>query len=112
MTISFQVTNEPPETDESCPTALRELFYAYNIVEGGQTFAPFRHQVEVFRLIQENRNVFLFAGTAAGKTLAVAVPLFHKLQTKQIRKVLFMYPTIALMEDQRRVMDRLAQLVG
>ena len=52
------------------------------------------------------------AGTAAGKTLAVAVPLFHKLQSECIRKVLLMYPTIALMDDQRRVMDDLGEITG
>ncbi|WP_347245677.1 DEAD/DEAH box helicase, partial [Thermogutta sp.] len=52
------------------------------------------------------------AGTAAGKTLAIAVPLFEKLKTGRIRKVLLMYPTIALMEDQRQVMDRLAQITS
>ncbi len=72
---------------------------------------PFKHQAQVFRLVgEEDKEAYLVAGTASGKTLAIAVPLFHKLQTKQIRRVLLMYPTIALMEDQRRVMDKLAEI--
>ncbi|RME97867.1 MAG: DEAD/DEAH box helicase, partial [Chloroflexi bacterium] len=36
----------------------------------------------------------------------------EKLRQGEIRKVLLMYPTIALMNDQRRVMDELARLTG
>jgi len=63
----------------------------------------------VFRVVEQGEEVFLVAGTAAGKTLAIALPLFHKLfQAQGIRRVLFMYPTVALLEDQRRVMRELA----
>lgn len=52
------------------------------------------------------------AGTASGKTLAVGAPLFYKLEQREIRKVLLMYPTIALLEDQKRVMRALAEATG
>lgn len=108
MTISFRVTNQPPQicTDVSQP--LLDLFQAF----AGKDAVPFQHQSETFRVVMEDQNVFLVAGTAAGKTLAIAVPLFYKLQTRRVRKILLMYPTIALMEDQRRVMDRLAEITG
>jgi DEAD/DEAH box helicase domain-containing protein len=54
----------------------------------------------------------LKAGTASGKTLAVALPLFEKLKRGEVRKVIFLYPTLALMGDQRRVMDRLEGVYG
>lgn len=54
----------------------------------------------------------LKAGTASGKTLAVALPLFEKIERGEIKKALFLYPTLALMEDQRRVMDRLEGVYG
>ena len=90
------------------PQPLLNLFQRY--LNGGHS--PFRHQAEIFRLVTENREVFLVAGTAAGKTLSIAVPLFEKLRTGRIRKALWLYPTIALMEDQRRVMDALGRLTG
>jgi superfamily II DNA/RNA helicase len=108
MPITVLVNNQPPIIDNEAPQQLLGLFQS--CLEG--SYFPFRHQVEVFRLIMEDREVFLVAGTAAGKTLAVAVPLFEKLRTGRIRKVLLMYPTIALMEDQRRVMDALAKITG
>lgn len=112
MSLSILVTNQLPETDDNVPQPLIELFQAYIRAKDGQDYPLFRHQAEVFRLVMEDREVFLVAGTAAGKTLAIAVPLLHKLMTGRIHKVLFMYPTIALMEDQRRVMDTLAEITG
>ena len=106
------VTNQPPESDKDVPQPLMELFQNYTLKKYGEVFPPFTHQAEVFRQIYEDREVFLVAGTAAGKTLAVAVPLFKKLQNGDIRKVLLMYPTIALMDDQRRVMDGLGEITG
>lgn len=110
--FSIRVTNQPPATDNKVHQGILSLFEQYNLAQYGQTFAPFAHQAEMFRHLLADEEVFLVAGTAAGKTLAVAVPLFHKLAARRIRKILFLYPTIALMEDQRRVMDGLAALTG
>ena len=109
--ISLLVTNDPPETGNDAPQEALDLFMEYiRRAHNGQVFPPFRHQAEVFRHVLANLAVFLIAGTAAGKTLAIAIPLFLKLCTGQIRKIAFLYPTIALMEDQRRVMDGLAAI--
>lgn len=107
--ISISVTNLPSTVGECSDQKKWELFRAYH---DGQDFVPFQHQVETWHLMDKDNNVFLVAGTAAGKTLAIAVPLFDKLRAKRIRKILLMYPTIALMEDQGRVMHKLAQLTG
>lgn len=108
MPLSVLVTNQPPVTNSDVPQPMLELFQAYS----GQAYAPFEHQARTFRLVENDKEVFLVAGTAAGKTLAIAVPLFHKLRTGRIRKVLLMYPTLALMEDQRQVMDKLAEITS
>lgn len=108
MGASVVITNQLPDTDANVSQPLLELFQAYV----GQGYVPFQHQVQTFRLLEEDGQAFLVAGTAAGKTLAVALPLFYKLRTQRIRKVLLMYPTIALMEDQGRVMRRLSEMTG
>jgi ATP-dependent helicase YprA (DUF1998 family) len=106
MPLVILVTNQPPFPGAHVSPSLLALFQTCI----GQDLIPFQHQAEAFQLVAEDKEVFLVAGTAAGKTLAVAVPLFHKLATGRIRKVLLMYPTIALMEDQRGVMSRLAEV--
>jgi hypothetical protein len=70
------------------------------------------HQAEAFRLVLQGGAVRLKAGTASGKTLAVALPLFEKLERGEIRKAIFLYPTLALMGDQRRVMEQLKEVYG
>ncbi|RME73376.1 MAG: DEAD/DEAH box helicase, partial [Chloroflexi bacterium] len=106
MTYTVNVTNINPKTTKLVPSSLLKLFQQYF---DNQDIYPFEHQAEVFKLVgKQNKEVMLVAGTAAGKTLAIGVPLFEKLRQGEIRKVLLMYPTIALMNDQRRVMDELA----
>lgn len=72
---------------------------------------PFSHQQEAFDVVvNQRKSLYMIAGTAAGKTLAVGLPLFHLLKNKEIKRVLFMYPTLALLDDQRRVMEKLARI--
>lgn len=113
MTLELHVTNTEPRTIAQAHTALLDLFHRYTLKAYNEQYDPFEHQAEVFRLVgEQDKSVMLVAGTAAGKTLAVGVPLFHKLATGRIKRVLLMYPTIALMNDQRRVMDALAELTN
>ena len=113
MPLSVMVTNKQSEISENVPRPLLDLFQHYTFYKDGQRYYPFEHQAETFRLVGlENKEAFIVAGTASGKTLAIAIPLFWKLKQGLIRKVLLMYPTVALLEDQRRVMDALAEITG
>ncbi|VVB71180.1 ATP-dependent RNA helicase DbpA [uncultured archaeon] len=113
MSISLMVTNKQPEICKEVPQPLLDLFQDFTFHRDGKRYFPFLHQAEAFKLVgQEQKNVFLVAGTASGKTLAIAVPLFWKLKQGIIKKVLLMYPTVALLEDQRTVMDILAEITG
>lgn len=109
--MEMVATNEPPEGQrcESLPRRLLEIFRAG---AGSQDAEPFLHQVQTFERILSDNELLLVAGTASGKALAVGAPLFYKLEQGEIRKVLLMYPTIALLEDQRRVMQSLAKATG
>ncbi|HDQ73305.1 MAG TPA: DEAD/DEAH box helicase [Chloroflexi bacterium] len=107
------VTNAGPATTTQTHRPSLELFRRYCEETYDERFDPFEHQAKIFDLVgAKDESVMLVAGTAAGKTLALGVPLFHKLATGRIKRVLLMYPTIALMNDQRRVMDRLAELTN
>lgn len=109
--MEFVVTNEPPKGQrcEGLPKRLLEIFRAG---AESQSAEPFLHQTQAFDRILSNDELFLVAGTASGKTLAVGAPLFYKLEHGEIHKVLLMYPTIALLEDQQRVMRVLAEATG
>lgn len=119
MTIDMLIRNTHPDTTSNISPDILQLFQDYhNHVrqergESLSTYFPFKHQADAFHLVgEQSQEAYLVAGTASGKTLAIAVPLFYKLKTKQIRRILLMYPTIALLEDQRRVMDTLAEITG
>jgi hypothetical protein len=113
MPISLVVTNKQPEICNDVHQPLLDLFQDFTFKRDGKRLLPFLHQAEAFKLVgQEQKEVFLVAGTASGKTLAIAIPLFWKLKEGLIRKVLILYPTVALLEDQRKVMDTLAEITG
>ena len=112
----FRVTNEPPlQADLLGDVVHREMLDIFRTYTGLYA-RPYVHQVEVWRQIVTNQSAFVIAGTASGKTLAAAVPLFHKLfraqESQRIRRALWMYPTIALLEDQRRVLTDLSKAMG
>lgn len=100
------------------PTVLRaafpdnELLGKFRSYPNLEAANPLEHQAKAFRNVLGGNAVRLVAGTASGKTLSVALPLFEKLDRGEIRKVVFLYPTLALMQDQRQVMDRLAGIYG
>jgi len=113
MPIDMVVTNIQPDICEDVPQPLLDLFQDFTLLRDGQRHYPFKHQAEAFKIVgQEQREVFLVAGTASGKTLAIAIPLFWKLKQGLIERVLIMYPTVALLEDQRTVMDTLSEITG
>jgi DEAD/DEAH box helicase domain-containing protein len=107
--LKVLVQNQTVSLAEFFDPQIMERFRAFLSNEEAK---PLQHQAKAFREILSGRAVRLEAGTASGKTLSVALPLFEKLERGEARKLLFLYPTLALMEDQRRVMDRLAEVYG
>jgi len=105
----LSVYNQPPETTEDVDSDLLKLFRDYMQKEDA---LPYIHQNSSFKTIKSGKEVILVAGTASGKTLAAAIPLIWKILTKEINKVIFLYPTIALLEDQQRVLLKIAGITG
>src|SRR5581483_873421 len=112
MTINVHVTNKTPDyaTSTGVDLAALELFRAYM---ADPTALPFRHQADTWQEVFTGGQVRLVAGTAAGKTLAISVPLVTQLfQQRTVGKVIFIYPTRALLEDQGRVLRKLVACAG
>jgi DEAD/DEAH box helicase domain-containing protein len=109
--IEVVASNDAPDhVDEAnVKSTLLTAFRSVMPSEIRKSATPFTHQACVFNEVWEGKEVRLVAGTAAGKTLAIAVPLFEKLFGKEPRigKIILLYPTRALLADQRRVMDEL-----
>lgn len=60
----------------------------------------YSHQFEAWTATQQNQNIILSTGTASGKTLAYNLPIFSKLIADQNARVLYLFPTKALAQDQ------------
>jgi DEAD/DEAH box helicase domain-containing protein len=114
--IVLDVINAPPKqtTEAQVNPGLLAAFRSVLPDDAPPTATPYVHQNRVFDLLWADREVRLVAGTAAGKTLAVAVPLFEKVfgMEKHVGKVLFLYPTRALLADQCGVLERLIRHYG
>lgn len=103
------VTNDPPEEETEATGEEVRLFQEYI---GNKKMYPFRHQYQAFQLLRNGEECVLVAGTAAGKTLAVVIPLLLRIKKGSSQKVLFLYPTLALLEDQLETIRKVAALIG
>ncbi|MFC4769543.1 DEAD/DEAH box helicase [Effusibacillus consociatus] len=103
------ITNEPPEQELGANGEEVRLFQDYI---GNNKIYPFHHQYQAFQLLRKGEECVLVAGTAAGKTLAVVIPLLLRIKNGSSNKVLFLYPTLALLEDQLETIRKVASLVG
>lgn len=108
------VTNHPPEFAHVGPD-LQDMLVTFRNLLGPDT-RPYVHQAKVWEQYLRREETFLVAGTASGKTLAMAVPLFHKLFPSggngSAGHAVWLYPTVALLEDQQRVLARLSEAIG
>ncbi len=103
------MVNAPPKLATDCPEELLSLFRA---VIGSQQAQPFEHQAKAWESILGGNRVYLIAGTASGKSLAVLIPLIYQAKVDPLRRIALLYPTRALLEDQATVVLRIAELCG
>jgi len=74
-------------------------------------FQPYDYQKKCCAHILDNKNVILDAGTGAGKTEAVLLPFLMKAKYGGKLKIVLIYPTKALIEDQKcRIGDIIKKL--
>ncbi len=110
--LDLLVTSQPPEqaVEGDVDPSLLALFRSVIRSTGA---LPYTHQAETFTHVRSDHEVALVAGTAAGKTFAIALPILAKACTlDRVRKVVFMYPTRALLADQRRVLGAVVAALG
>ncbi len=62
----------------------------------------YRHQAEAWEVAGRGENLIVTTGTASGKTLAFNLPVLDAIARDPKTRVLYLYPTKALAQDQAR----------
>ncbi|KAJ9270307.1 hypothetical protein DTO212C5_3550 [Paecilomyces variotii] len=69
----------------------------------------YSHQAEAINHLYEGNNVIVSTSTSSGKSLIYQVPMLHELEKDPNSRGLYIFPTKALAQDQRRSMRDLLQ---
>jgi len=67
----------------------------------------YEHQARVWAAARRGEHVIVTTGTASGKTLAFNLPVLDALAREPAARVLYLYPTKALAQDQARTLSSL-----
>ena len=71
------------------------------LVASGVT-SLYRHQAEAWEAAGRGEHLIVTTGTASGKTLAFNLPVLDAIARDAKTRVLYLYPTKALAQDQAR----------
>ncbi len=72
----------------------------------------YAHQVKAISLLREGKNVGVVTPTASGKTLIYNLPLLEKVLHGEDLHALYLFPTKALEQDQKKSLLELAEPLG
>ncbi|HDQ08159.1 MAG TPA: DEAD/DEAH box helicase [Methanoculleus sp.] len=103
-----KISASPPEYRP--PAAALPAAVARHLEERG--IFLYAHQSAAIDAIARGDNVILTAPTASGKTLAFAIPAFMLLENDPDARVLFLYPTKALAQDQLGTIRAMEEATG
>ncbi len=71
----------------------------------------YTHQAMAVDLARSGENVAVVTGAASGKTLCYNVPVLQSIMTDRASRALYVFPTKALAQDQRRALADLISLL-
>ncbi|KAK1148617.1 ATP-dependent 3'-5' DNA helicase [Aspergillus melleus] len=71
----------------------------------------YSHQAEAINHLYEGHHVIVSTSTSSGKSLIYQVPMLHELEQDHTSRGLYIFPTKALAQDQRRSMKELLQFM-
>jgi DEAD/DEAH box helicase domain-containing protein len=69
----------------------------------------YSHQAQAWQLVDKGQHVVVVTPTASGKTLCYNLPVLQTLLTRPEARVLYLFPTKALAQDQLAELEALAQ---
>ena len=67
----------------------------------------YSHQAEAINNLHDGHNVIVSTSTSSGKSLIYQVPMLHELEKDPASRGMYIFPTKALAQDQRRSMKEL-----
>jgi DEAD/DEAH box helicase domain-containing protein len=67
----------------------------------------YSHQAEAINSLHDGRHVITSTSTSSGKSLIYQVPMLHALEQDSMSRGMYIFPTKALAQDQRRAMKEL-----
>lgn len=71
----------------------------------------YSHQAEAINHLYNGHHVIVSTSTSSGKSLIYQLPMLHELETDHASRGLYIFPTKALAQDQRRSMKELLQYI-
>lgn len=71
----------------------------------------YAHQAEAINNLYDGHNVIVATSTSSGKSLIYQVPVLHELEQDRNARAMYIFPTKALAQDQRRSMKDLLNLM-
>jgi DEAD/DEAH box helicase domain-containing protein len=74
--------------------------------------ALYSHQARAWELVQAGKHVVVVTPTASGKTLCYNLPALQALLTDADARILYLFPTKALAQDQLAELEALAKLLS
>ncbi|ODQ63691.1 putative DEAD/DEAH box helicase [Nadsonia fulvescens var. elongata DSM 6958] len=71
----------------------------------------YSHQAESINAINEGKNVIISSSTSSGKSLIYQVPVIYSLERDRSTKAMYIFPTKALAQDQKRALIELISIL-
>ncbi len=71
----------------------------------------YSHQAEAINNLYEGYNVIISTSTSSGKSLIYQIPMLHELELDSNSRGMYIFPTKALAQDQKRSMKELLRLM-
>ena len=71
----------------------------------------YSHQTEAINNLHEGSNVIVSTSTSSGKSLIYQIPMLHELEQDWNARGMYIFPTKALAQDQRRSMKELLRFM-
>ncbi|KAF2271282.1 DEAD/DEAH box helicase-like protein [Westerdykella ornata] len=71
----------------------------------------YSHQAEAINHLHDGHNVIVSTSTSSGKSLIYQIPVLHQLERESSTRAMYIFPTKALAQDQRRSLKEMLRFM-